>query len=312
MFDQNFNIILRAFLLGCQNFIRNAWLTIAAIAIMVVALTFLLSGVILNTTFKNATTYFSQNLRTPIYLYNWVDEDAVAPLRAELLSKDYIATVTYVDKQSAKERFNELAKNDAKISEAAERLPSEDIFPASLRVSFSNLDGVDEVRDIVRSDTYANIVEDDRFDRSDARGAIERAISIRDSLIRVSVIFTLTFGVVAFLIIFNTIRVAIFSRREEVQIMRLVGAPSRFIREPFLVEAGLYGAAGGLIAVSLVYGVLWVFGDSIASVGELAASYEYFFHNRLVVFLMFFGTIVSGVLFSTFSCIMALQAHLKF
>ena len=93
--------------------------------------------------------------------------------------------------------------------------------------------------------------------------------------------------------------------------MRLIGAPVRFIREPFLVEAGLYGVAGGLIAFGLIYGLIWSFSDTITGSHELVSSYAYFAQNKGVIFLMFIGAIGSGVIFSTLSCVLALQTHLR-
>ena len=296
--------------MGCQNFIRNSWLTVAAIAVMVIAISFVLSGVVLNATFKNITTHLSQNLKISVYFHNDVNLDDITNLQNVFQNNESVAEVAYIDSQTAKERFAVSYSNDVAIDQAI-ALVGENVFPSSLEVSVSDLNQINAVGAIAEAEAYEDIVDSVSLGKTDARRTIERATAIQNTLIRISVVLSLVFGVVAFLIIFNTIRMAIFSRREEIQIMRLIGAPARFIREPFLVEAGLYGVAGGLIAFGLVYGLIWSFGDKITSVNELVSSYAYFAQDRGIILLMLAGAIGSGVIFSTLSCILALQAHLR-
>lgn len=276
---------------------------------MVIAISFVLSSVILNTTFKNVTTHLSQNLKIPVYFNKDVTLEDIQRLQADFANDSRVAGVVYVNQQEAKERFT-TSYDDIEIGQAF-TLVGDDILPPSLEVSVFDLNQIDAIIAIASSPDYQDIVDSNSLDKTDAHRTIDRAIEIQDTLIRVSVAVVSVFGVVAFLIIFNTIRMAIFSRREEIQIMRLIGAPVRFIREPFLVEAGLYGVAGGLIAFGLIYGLIWSFSDTITGSHELVSSYAYFAQNKGVIFLMFIGAIGSGVIFSTLSCVLALQTHLR-
>ena len=310
MSSQNFYVIYRAFLLGCQNFIRNSWLSAAATAVMVLAISFVLASVVLNTTFKDITSQLSQNLKVSVYLHNDVNRDAIDGLWDVFLDNEAVASVDYVDSQTARDRFTASYGDDLQIGQAV-ALVGDDIFPPALEVSVYDLNDINAVGDIAENGNYSDIVESVSLGKTDAQRTIERATAIQDTIVAVSVALVLIFGIVAFLIIFNTIRMAIFSRREEIQIMRLVGAPGRFIREPFLVEANLYGVAGGLLAFGLIYGTIGFFSEQITGSPELADSYAYFTQNKGVIALMLVGAITSGIVFSAFSCLLALQTHLK-
>lgn len=282
----------------------------AATAVMVLAVSFVLASVILNTTFKDITSQLSQNLKVSVYFHNNASGESIDGLRNVFLDNEAVAGVDYIDPQEARNRFTASYSDDLQIGQAV-ALVGDSIFPPSLEVSVYNLNDINAVGDIAENGRYADIVESVSLGRTDAQRTVDRATAIQDTIIAVSVALVLTFGAVAFLIIFNTIRMAIFSRREEIQIMRLIGAPARFIREPFLVEAGLYGVAGGLLAFGLVYGAIGFFSEQITGSPELAGSYAYFTQNTGVVALMLAGAIGSGILFSTFSCLLALQTHLR-
>lgn len=310
MFKEKFYRFYRVFVLGLQNFVRNAWLTIAATAVMTVAITFVLAGIILNTTSRNVTTHLSENLKISVYFQPEVTPQDITQLQAVFEDNEAVAETIYIDSQIAQKRFTESYSGDIEIGQAV-ALVGEGVFPPSLEISVSDLNQINNVAALAETEAYEEIVESISLGKADAQRTVERATTVQNTLIQASVIFSLVFAIVAFLIIFNTIRMAIFSRREEIQIMSLIGAPWRFIREPFLVEASLYGSIGGVLAFSIIYAFIWFFGDSIEGVAELSNSYAYFAQNKGVILLMFAGAIAGGVVVSTLSCILALQKHLK-
>ena len=308
---RNFYVVYRVLLLGLQNFVRNTWLTIAATLVVVTAISAMLTGVIFNTTFHNITTHLSQNLKVSVYFQQDVSRKNIDELQSVFDNHALVTETIYVSSQSARDRFVSSYGDDIPISQAV-ALVGDNIFPASLEISVVDLNQINTVGVIAESSQYTDIVESISLGKTDAKRTIERAQTVQNTLMRISIILALASAAVAALIIFNTIRMAIFSRREEIQIMRLLGASSRFIREPFLVEAGLYGAVGGIMAFSLIYGLIWSFSDRIIGIQELSTSYAYFVQDRGVIFLVFCSAIGSGVLISTLSCALALQRHLRF
>ena len=312
MTQRNIYTLYRVFLVGLQNFVRNSWLSVAATAVVVIAISVVLAGVILNAVFQNITNELSQDIRIPIYLHRQVPPAALENLQQELVGHESVVAVIYVSPEEARKQLEENNPDDLTLIQGialAEAADSQ-FLPASFEVSVNDLDNLQAVIAFAESPQFDSIVESVKL-RTDAQGTIERAISIQNGLIRVSVVISTVLLVVAILIIFNTISMTIFARREEIQIMRLVGAPSFFIREPFLVEAGLYGVFGGLTAASLIYGLIWFFSDKIISAPELVESYVYFAQDRNIIFLVFGIAAIGGILISTMSCGLALRRHLK-
>ena len=302
-------IIYRIFVLGLQNFIRNAWLTIIALAMMTMAITFALSGIILNVTSTNVISDLSHNLKISIYLQPDVSSEDAQPLISTLNSHQDVDNVAYISATEAREEFS-TTYNDEYLSEAIE-LVGDDAFPASLEVSAKDLNKVGAIEEIAYDSQYSTLVESISLGKLDAQTTIDRAISIQNFLIRLSVILVLTFGLISIAVIFNTIRMAIFSRSEEIQIMRFIGAPTHFIYGPFLVEAGLFGILAGSLSVSLIYISLNIFSERILAVEELIESYVYFTDSILIIILMVMGSILGGIIVGISACLWALKRYLK-
>ena len=312
MTQRNIYTFYRVFLVGLQNFVRNSWLSVAATAVVIITISFVLAGAILNVVFQNITNELSQDIGIPIYLHRQVPPEALENLRLGLAGHESVVAVVYVSPEEARERLKDNNPDDFTLIQGIELAEAADgqFLPASFEVSVNDLDNLQAVIDFAESPQYEGVVESVKL-RTDAQKTIERAISIQNGLIRVSVVISTVLLVVAILIIFNTISMTIFARREEIQIMRLIGAPFFFIREPFLVEAGLYGVFGGLTAASLIYGLIWFFSDKIISAPELVESYAYFAQDKNIIFLVFGIAAAGGILISTMSCSLALRRHLK-
>jgi cell division transport system permease protein len=121
-------------------------------------------------------------------------------------------------------------------------------------------------------------------------------------------IFSVIFVAISVLIIFNTIRMAIFTRRDEIEIMKLVGATKWFIRGPFVFESALYGVIAAIIATALSLTALLGVGPKIASYIDLGTATFIFSHYPVLVLL---GAMTAGILIGTFSSLLAMARYLK-
>ena len=302
--------VRRILFLGLQNFVRNTWLTLAATTVMIVAIIFVLAGIILNITSRNVITHLSQNLKISVYLSNQADFLAVTDFQADLQAHESVSTVEYVSTEAAHERFSRAYADEINLQDAL-TIVGQQIFPPALEISVTDLNEINAVGDFVNSDRYSHLVASVSLGRTDAQRTVDRATGVQNFLVRISLGLAGVFGAVAFLIIFNTIRMAIFSRREEIQIMRLIGASQNFIRNPFLVEAGCYGLIAGASASAVIYLGLFSFSEQITSVPELVSSYEYF-TQATMMWQMIGGAILGGVAVGFLSCVWALQRYLRF
>ena len=301
--------LLRILLTGLRSFFRNSWLTIAATAVMIVATTILLLAIVLNVTTNNAISELAKNLQISVYLNEGVTEDDQQQLRDELSKNEYVSSVSYVNKQQAKDRLTDSLGEDQTIVEAL-ALVGDDVLPASLEISVSDLNQIEAVGAIAASEKHNDIVESVSLGKNDAKKTIERASAIRNFVVKAGFVTASVFAAVSILIIFNTIRITIFTRSEEIRIMKLIGATPGFIRGPFLVEASLYGVIAGLLATGAVYSMIVTLGDRLASQPEFAATYE-FFTTPVIITYMVGGSIVGGVFIGFVSALLAMERYLR-
>lgn len=294
---------------GTKNMFRSLWLSVAAIAVMFVALTIIASTVILNMAANNAISELSKNLKVSIYLKDNVNEEQKKDLERSLVTADYVEGVEYISKDTAQDRFTSNFKNDQSLIEGLS-LIGKDTLPASFEVSVKDLNKFKDVETIARADKYKDIVDSITLGRTDARRTIDRAASAQKFITTGSIFAAAIFTVISILIIFNTIRIAIFTRSEEIRNMKLIGATPGFIRGPFLVEASLYGVIAGILAVVAVYSLLVSVGSKLASQVEFAETYEFFTRPTTIAGL-FLATVVLGVLVGMFSSALAMEKYLK-
>ncbi len=304
-----FITLRRIFVAGIKNFFRNSWLSIAATAVMVVALVIVLLAVVLNVATRNAIAEYSTNLRVAVYLNKDYTEQQKKDLLNEFVTNKYVKDVKYISKEQAQKIFTESQSDEAALLEGL-ALIGGGVLPSSIEVGVSDLSKLEEVGNIAKQERHKEIVESVSLGKTEVKKTIERAVSIQKFITRSSIIAASVFAGVSMLIIFNTIRMAIFTRADEIRTQKLLGATPGYIRGPFLVESGFYGFLAGIISASLVYGSIKTLGQKLSTQAELTASYSFFTDTTNVV-IMYAGAISLGVLVGVISSTLALSRYLK-
>lgn len=302
-------ILLRIFKSGFINLFRNAWLTIAATAVMVVALTIILLAVVLNVTANNAIDELARDLKASVYLVDGVSDADRNSLIAGLSTLDFVESVDHVSQTQAKADLAGDFGEDADILEALE-LAGEDVLPASLRITVSDLERMPEIESFTSQDKYKATVESVSLGQTDAQATIDKAASAQKFINNGSIATALVLSAVSVMIIFNTIRMAIYTRRDEIRIMKLIGATPDYIRGPFLVEASLYGVGAGIVSTSVVYSLVFTLGGQVSGQQEFAQTYS-FFTQPGIILVMLTSSILVGILIGVVSSMLAMEKHLK-
>lgn len=294
---------------GCKNFVRNAWLSVAATAVMVVALTIVLTAVVLNTTARNAITELSKNLKISVYFKDEVSVQRQQALRREIVANEFVSSVDYISKESAQAKFQSDNQGDAKLIEGI-ALAGGQIFPSSFEISVKDISQITNVGAIAQKSEYGDIVESVILGKTDVKKTIERAASAQRFIIEGSILAAAIFTGVSILIIFNTIRMAIFTRSEEIRTMKLIGATPNYIRGPFIIEAALYGVIAGFAANAIVYSGVLSLGGKVAAQVEFKETYAYFTETSTLLFMLG-GALAAGILVGIISSILAMEKYLK-
>jgi len=297
---------------GGKNFLRNTWLSIAATAVMMVALTIMLSAVVLNVSTRNAVKELSKQIKVTVYLKDGSTDDRRELVTKRLKAEPGVADVSFVDRVEAERRFKTTQNQEDKaFIEQALALTGAETLPESLEVSLTDLSKSQAIVSIAKEQGYKDVIDDVSVGKNDvAKETISRATSAQKYIVRGSIFAAILFAAVSVLIIFNTIRMAIFTRGEEIRIMKLIGATPGYIRGPFLIESCVYGVIAGVLANIAVYGAVLSLGPKLESQAEFSASYA-FFTGTGVMLLMLFGAVVVGMVIGIVSSLLAMQKHLK-
>jgi cell division transport system permease protein len=306
---------MRIFKSGFVNLFRNLWLTIAATSVMLVALTIIAIGVVINVTTSNAIDVLSKELKTSIILKEGVTAEARAPLEAKIRGLDFVETVVYISPTEAQSRLTADPSIGKDILQASSLFEGDFLAP-SYEVALNDLSRGDELASAAESDQFKDIVErvalgkTDTGAQTDAEKAIARAAATERFVTIGTIIAAGALSIVSIMIIFNTIRMAIYTRRDEISIMKLIGATPNYIRGPFLVEASLYGVFAGIIAGIAVYSLIYSLGGKVADAPEFAQTYQ-FFTDPLTIVTMVLSLIMLGILIGAVSSMLAMERHLK-
>ena len=302
-------ILRRVYATGFKNFIRNSWLSIAAIAVMIVSIMIILSSIIANVAMNNIITELSKNIKISVYFIPGTTEKEIFVLKEEFDNNEDVFSTRYISEEEAQQAFISNNQDDKQLLQGLALLGSSSL-PASLEISVDDLGQINQVGEIALQEKFVDIVEEINLGKTDVQKTIDRAASAQKFITRASIISAGIFALVSMLIIFNTIRMAIFTRQDEIRTEKLLGATRGYIRGPFLVESSIYGVIAGSLGTALVLFGAYIIGNRIANQAEFNTTKE-FFSDPNVIIIMFAGSIIFGVLVGVISSAMAMVKYLK-
>jgi cell division transport system permease protein len=295
---------------GVNNFTRNAWLTIAATAVMTITLLVIFVSVISQNVMGDTLQVVRDSVRMSIYLENDTQQEDVDRIVSEV---EKLSSVTEVGVQSpdqARDDFVDQNKNDPSTLDAVKEATNKFFWTLQIKVvdinDTSELAKFAENNELVKAHLDANHPPSFKGDR---REAIETIASTASFAQNVGIILSAVFVAISTLIIFNTIRMAIFNRREEIQMMKLIGAERSFIRGPFIVEAVVYGFFAALLATGIGFALFTVAAPAL-DVAGIAVTQTM---NLMTIYVGFvlLGMIIAGAIIGIISSLLATRRYLK-
>lgn len=297
----------RMFKTGFRNLFRNAWLSIAATAIMVVTLVIVAFFAFSALFLQNQLAAVREKIDLTVFLKDEATPDQVKQLQANVQNFENVKEVHYVSKTDALERLRTSSKDGEQLAKTAVEIGNP--LPASLEVRTETLENLDSLNSQIKSDSAATIVASTSNDDSDVRRkVVDRIVSISNGVSRVGTVISAAFLLISLMIIFNTIRMAIFTRREEIEIMKLVGATNWYIRGPFLIEGAMYGMIGATIAMAITLPLINVARPLFTSYFN-ASDVVNFVTDRILLVTLAMYTL--GIVIGTLSSFLAISRHLK-
>lgn len=291
---------------GFSTFVRNGVLSFASTTIMVLTLISLSTFFIINIALNTGISSIQEKIDLSAYLKDDAPEAEVLNLQTELASFSEVQTVKYVSKDEALSRYKEQNKNNPKLLESLEGL--ENPLPASIEVKVSDPQYIEKVAETFDKEPYKNLVT--KVSYKENKVVIDRLVNATKFIQRIGILATSAFGIVSLIIIFNTIRIAVFSQKNDIEIMKLVGATNWFIRGPFVLEGALYGIIGTIISMIGLAAILYYATPAIGNYfGESGSGVTNYLYDN--VWLIFGIQLVIGVLIGVVSSVLALNRYLK-
>lgn len=301
---------LRMVRYGANNFTRNAWLTVAATAVMTITLLIIFMTVAAQHIMQNLVGQISKTTDMSIYLKTETTPEQAAPIMDGLRRLSNTQSVTFKDSEEAREEYAQKNKQDGKVLDALNEASNK--FSAIIRVTLHDINDTSQLSNFVKNnETLKAYIDPDREPTfaGPRRTAIENIAKWTVLAQQIGMVMSGIFVIISSLIIFNTIRMAIFSRKEEIQMMKLVGADRSFIRGPFVVEAIVYGFIAAVLATVAGYFILTGLRDGLQPAGvdvnatiTLVVTYGGF---------VLLGMIALGMIIGTISSLLATRRYLK-
>ena len=303
---------------GAINFGRNIWLSTAATLVMTITLIVLSITLVASVVLSETATTMRDKIDITLFFKPGTGKETLEVLKEVMLNDPNVKSAEVRTSEEEYANFLEENKDNELLIGTLED-PSMDMrstmistMQSTMRLKVYDTENLDSIKNTVASDInfVKNLdeTEEPTYDVNKAEIAtITRWANIATTG---GIVLSAVFIVISVLVIFNTIRMAIFSRREEIYMMKLVGADSYFIRGPFLVEAQLSGVVSGLIASGLDYlGFHFLeprldkYGINISTVSNIVES------NKIILVVL--AMILAGGLIGTISARLAIQKYLR-
>lgn len=243
----SFNRIVR---FAFQNVLRNAWLSFVTVSILVLTLLSINFFVALNALLDHSLATVEEKVNVTVHFQQTAQESDIKGLIAALSALPEVASTEVRTKEEALEKFRQTFGDDQHVQESLQELERNPL-PSSVIIKAGDISGYDAILALISNPVYQPIIERQTFvDRSSFIKSIQ---SIKTNARAIGTGVALFFAMIAVLIVMNTIRMTIYTRRREVGIMKLVGATNRFIRAPMVIEGVLYSVAAVAITILIVF-----------------------------------------------------------
>lgn len=294
---------------GFINFTRNGLVSFAAVLVATITLSFVTIIILLQ-----AVLYFSLNnikdkVDVTIYFNVGASEEKILSLKESLLKLPEVSEVTYTSDKEALELFRARHQNDYPTIAALDEIGTNPLG-AYLNIKAKDISQYENIANFLKSDDPAvsasvNIIEKINYHQN--KLVIDRLNSLISGAQRLGLLITFILVIISIIITFNTIRLAIFISKEEIGVMRLVGASKMYVRGPFMVAGVIYGVIATFITLIIFLPVTFWLGHSMTNFFGFNI-FDYFISNFIQIFIL---NLLFGTLLGIISASLAVRKYLN-
>jgi cell division transport system permease protein len=292
---------------GFVNFKRGGLVSFAAVLVVVITLSVITSIVLLQTVLYSSLNSIKDKVDVTIYFNVDAPEDKIMLFRSSLLKLPEVASVSYSSAEDNLKSFRERNSNDYSTIAALDEIGVNPLG-ATLNIRTKEIYQYESIANFLKSDNALSLGSNNIIDHpSYNKLVIDRLNAIISGAQKLSFLVTLILVIISIIITFNTIRLTIFIAKEEIGVMRLVGASKMRVRGPFMIEGAIYGVVATIITMILFYPATAWLGRNMTDFLGLNM-YDYYVANFLQIFAII---LLSGIILGVISSFLAVRKYLN-
>lgn len=302
--------VKRVFKYGVVNFFRNGFVSLSSLLVMTITLFILTSIIILGGLFTYTLNSVKDKVDVNVYFVTTATETNVLTIKKSLEALPEVETVEYVSRETALANFKERHKGDQLTLQALDELGNNPLG-AALNVKAKDPSQYSGIAEFLSGSNVLFISGTsiiDKVNYAQNKVVIDRLTNIIKSANAVGLWIVFIFVLISIIITFNTIRLSIYMAKDEISVMRLVGASGRYVKGPFIVSGVLCGVLSAII-ILLFFAIATFFINH--SYSEYFSGFNMFrFYAKNIIYI---GLIVGGcgVIFGSLASYLAVRKYLN-
>lgn len=298
-------ILARTIKESFTNFMRNGWLSVAAVTVVFLSV-FVIGVLFVIMITSNGLLQDVQNkVNISIYFKPNVEENRIFEIQKEMEGYSEIKSADYISKDMALEIFKKNNANMPDIINSLEELGGNPLL-ASLVVKANNPTQYETILNYINNSTFKEDISKISYDKY--KPVIDKLNNAVKEVKRVGLVVVIVFVSISVLIIFNTIRMTIYTHKSEIEVMRLVGASNMFIRLPYIFEGVIYGLIAMILSTLIIFVIVKLVVPHISNPLLSQSVSDAFVHNFGMFILI---QLLAGIILGVVSSIVAVRRYLK-
>ena len=294
---------------GLMNFSRNGIVSWAAVLVVTITLSVIASIIFLQAVLHFSLDQIKDKVDVTIYFNTSAPENKILALKSSLEKLPEVANVAYTSSDDALKLFRDRHSNDYPTIQALDEL-QDNPLGGYLNIRAKEVSQYESIANFLKSDDAlitgsASII--DKVNYHQNKIVIDRLNNIISGAQKLGFLITLLLIALSIVITFNTIRLTIFFSKEEIGVMRLVGASKMRVRGPFMIEGAVYGVVATIVTMLLFWPATAWLGHNMTDFLGLNM-YDYYLSNFFQIFIIL---LLSGVLLGVISSSLAVRKYLN-
>ncbi len=291
--------------IGWKEFSRNMGLSLATLFIMTTVIFLVTVFFFLGIISREIISEIESKVDVSVYFKEEALEEEINTAQFEISRILEVKEIKYIAKDQVLANFIEVHKDDAILIESLTEL-GYNPFLDTLNIKTWEPSQYEQLSTLLEGDIFKEII--DKVDYHQRKEVIEKVFGVTAGVNKIIIFFSILFGIVAVLISFNTVRIAIYNSKEEISVMKLVGASNGFVRGPFIIQGIIIGFISALITFLISFGLTYGLNSQTESILTGINIFNIFLDNFLLLLII---QLVTGVGLGALSSYLAIRKYLK-